>query len=742
VGDETTESGLVQDLTHRAAPRTRARHRKTPLSSTEPQAAPVLTFAGVTAHAPGGRRLLDDVSFAVQRGSMVAVVGPTGAGKTSLARALTGALALRSGAIHLDGVDLAEDPSRRRRIAYVPQGDVLHGSLPLARTVDYAASLRVPRGTRRAERVQLVESALAELGLEHHAGNAVDTLSGGQRKRANIAAELVSGPDVIVLDEPTSGLDPGYEKSVLSRLRRLADSGRTVIAITHSTAAIRQCDRVLYLATGGRVAYFGPPSGASEYFGDSDTAEVFLALDEADEATDWKHRFRSHPAYNRYVRPILDGHPSVTTESAAVDPVGSRWTTQFLTVVRRQIDLLRSDRRHLGLLLLQGPLLGLLLRLVLAPDSLRTVPGTTRVFPRAETAAAFVALSATWLGASNAVREIVKERHIVRREVDAGLAPSAYVCAKALVLGLLTVVQTAVLATIALSAQSLPALGAVHGSRIELAVAGALVGLAAMCLGLILSSVVTTPDRALALLPMVLVTELALAGAWAADLTTPVLQWLRTLTGARWGVEAIIATVSGSRSAWLTAAVALGLLAASSLATAVVLVRHQNRPAVVRGLGHRAGLAAGALRQRTDLVLGGAAACCIVVAIGAVVVASVTGPSSPTAPLLAAPSLPSVDVVTAEVPVVPDTTAPPVTEAAAVTPAAPPTTVTTAAPPTTAAPTTAAPTTTTTFYVPPPTPTTVLPTPGVQATSASANPWMDWIALWVAMDQFGRTAGG
>lgn len=732
----------MPETTHRAAPRPRTRHRRQPLTTEATLEAPVLRFDGVTAYAPGGRRLLDDVTFAVQRGSMVAVVGPTGAGKTSLARALTGALALHSGSIHLDGTDVAEDVALRRRIAYVPQDDVLHGSLGLARTVTYAASIRVPRGTSRAERAARVQTSLTELGLEGHGSVSVASLSGGQRKRANIAAELVGGPDVIVLDEPTSGLDPGYERSVLSRLRQLADSGRTVITITHSVAAIKQCDRVLYLAAGGRVAYFGPPRGAARYFGRTDEADVFLALDagDTDGGTDWKDRFRSHPAYNRYVRPVLSASGTGAGERTAVDRHRQRWAAQVVTLVRRQVDLLRADRRHLSLLLLQGPLLGLLLRLVLAPDSLRLVPGTTRVHPHAETAAAFIALSATWLGASNAIREIVKERHIVRREVDAGLSPSAYVVAKTMVLGLLTVLQTAVLATVACSAQLPPALGAaLPTGRLELAAAGALVGLAAMALGLLLSSVVTTPDRALALLPMTLVTELALAGAWAADLTGPVLRALRTVTGARWGVEAITATVRSDGAAWAAAASALLVLAATSILLTVLLVHHQTRPAVQRlGWADRAGQAATALRQRGDVLLGSAAACCILVAVGALAVAATARGGAPApGPELAAPVLeaPAVDAPTA-----PDTTVAAIAPPAPVTTVAvPPATATTAPAPTTTVPAT----TTTTYYSPPAQPAPTVPSAQpVQATSAgTTNPWMEWIAFWYAVQQYEEANG-
>ena len=235
----------------------RGRHRRSPLQADEH---PILEVAGISARTSGGKVLLDDVSFAVQRGWLVAVVGPTGAGKTSLAQALTGGLAYE-GTVRLEGIALAGAGTRHRdRIAFVPQDDVLHGQLDLGRTLGYAASLRAAPGSGDEERTRRVDSALRELGLHHHAGVPVASLSGGQRKRANIAAELVGQPDVLVLDEPTSGLDPGYEKAVMTSLRQLADAGRTVIAVTHSLAALAHCDRVLYLAEGGRVAYFGPPA--------------------------------------------------------------------------------------------------------------------------------------------------------------------------------------------------------------------------------------------------------------------------------------------------------------------------------------------------------------------------------------------------------------------------------------------------------------------------------------------------
>ena len=502
------EGEEVPTTTHHASPRSRGRHaRRTPLRAT---AAPILEVSGVTADAPGGRLLLDDVSFAVQRGWLVAIVGPTGAGKTSLARALTGNLGLQSGSIRVDGVELTESGSRgprpRRLRPAGRRAPRFPGPGPHPAVQRVAAGAAGCRGT--GERDRRVDAALAELGLEHHAGVAVASLSGGQRKRANIAAELVGQPDVLVLDEPTSGLDPGYEKAVMTSLRDLADAGRTVIAVTHSMQALEKCDRVLFLAEGGRVAYFGPPARAAAYFGRGDAADVFLALD-TEPGQAWKERFRAHPAYAEVSpdappgahHPGPDGHWSPRGARArpgrrsSASSCGARWPCSAPTGGTWPSCSCR-DRSS-----------GLLIWLVVQSDSLRTIPH----FPghatdAAETVAMFVAMSATWLGASNAVREIVKERHILRREVDAGLFPSAYVASKAIVLGLVTMAQTTVLTLIACASQHPSASGALLGSgRVELAVVGALVGLAGTALGLLLSALATSPDKALALLPMTLV---------------------------------------------------------------------------------------------------------------------------------------------------------------------------------------------------------------------------------------------
>jgi ABC-type multidrug transport system ATPase subunit len=586
----------------RSAAAAAAARRRRRLSPAAGVSSAMVVVDGVTARAADGTALLDDVSFSLRRGWLVAVVGPTGAGKTSLANVLSGMAGLEAGTIHLDGLDVATaDAGTRRRVAYVPQDDLLHASLDLRRTLGYAASLRSHQGHRGTLGAGRVDAVLDELGLQGCAHLPISVLSGGERKRANVAVELVADPEVLVLDEPTAGLDPGFEKSVFATLRQLADRGRTVVVVTHSVRALPVCDRVLFLAPGGRVAFFGPPRAAARYFAQPDPADVFLALHDQPGRT-WQERFRSHPAYARYVngtQTTPDDHATTdhaTTDRAATDraatvrrihrpaathrPPGRR--CQLVTLLRRHLDLMRADRRNLTMLAVAGPLLGLLLWAVLTPGGLHP-PGPSWPLgpppPDPRTIAMFLAVSATWLGAANAIREIVKERRIVRREHRAGMSLGVYLSSKFLAIGAVTVSQVVFLTLVATARQDPPGAGAVLGSgTAEIATIAALTGLAAVALGLLLSALVSSPEKAMTILPFVLVTQLVFAGPWTAISTTPGLRELRALTGAHWGGQAIQATVTGNATAWWTATATLLALTIGALTIAHTLLHHHNRP--------------------------------------------------------------------------------------------------------------------------------------------------------------------
>ncbi len=282
----------------------------------------------------GTKQLMHEVSFQLPARSLLAVVGPSGAGKSTLLNALTGFRPADSGTVWYAGRDLyASYDELRRRIGYVPQEDLLHTTLSVRKALEFGAQLRFPPDVTEAERTARVDEVLAELGLTQHANTQVARLSGGQRKRTSVALELLTKPSLLYLDEPTSGLDPGLDKSVMQSLRTLADDGRTVVVVTHSVANLDVCDFVLMLAPGGYVAYFGPPSGALAYFGKTDFADVFLAL-EATPGPEWDERFRASKLY----RASAGGPPGRTGEGRAPrHPPAVRSVEQLATLTRRYL---------------------------------------------------------------------------------------------------------------------------------------------------------------------------------------------------------------------------------------------------------------------------------------------------------------------------------------------------------------------------------------------------------------------
>ena len=495
-----------------------------------------------------GRTLVDDVSFSLRERSLVAIVGPSGSGKSSLLGALSGIRPARRGALFYGGRDLyAGYDELRHRIGLVPQEDVLHRELSLGRALEYSTRLRFPADVPRDARQARVDEVLAELGLAAQAGVRIDRLSGGQRRRASVAIELLTKPSLLFLDEPTSGLDPGYERTLMELLRSLADGGRTVVVVTHSIQSLHLCDRVLVLAPGGRPAYFGPPQLAPAYFGHDDLQRVFQDLSSA--SVDWAARFRAHPDHARFVGGAVARRGTdegVEGEAAAVPLMRSSSRRQLTTLSRRYVESLASDRRSLALLLLQAPVLGLIMLAALPAGQLDPPDdGELRLAAKGGLVLLTVVMGATWLGASNAVREIVKELPIFRRERAAGLSIPAYLGSKALVLSGITIVQAVVLVSIATARQGGPLDAVLLGLPfVELLLAVSLAGVAAVALGLLVSSLASRIDRAMAVLPVLLIVELILAmgSVFPEVVERPGLRQISLLASTQWGFAASAST--------------------------------------------------------------------------------------------------------------------------------------------------------------------------------------------------------
>src|SRR5580704_7345426 len=366
---------------------------------------------------PGGKVLLDHVSFPIPERSLVGVIGPSGAGKSTLLGALTGTRPATEGAVLYDNRDLYTHYAElRHRIGLVPQDNILHEQLKPKRALRYAAELRFPGDTSRAERDRRVDEVIDELSLTAHCNTRTAAMSGGQQKRVNVALELLTKPSLLFLDEPTSGLDPGLDKSVMELMSGLAKDGRTVIIVTHSVINLDVCDRLLVLVPGGRVAFYGPPADGLRYFGKAGWAEVFQSF-EAEPDRDWAGDFRRSPYYAENVAGGLAQQvPEGARESPGRPPAPRGALAQVSTLCRRYLSVIASDRSYLILLGVMPLVIGALLRAVPSPEGLAGKPGTNA---GASTVLLVLVIGACFIGAANSVRKLVNERPIYAREPTA-----------------------------------------------------------------------------------------------------------------------------------------------------------------------------------------------------------------------------------------------------------------------------------------------------------------------------------
>ncbi|BBY06747.1 ATP-binding cassette domain-containing protein [Mycobacterium noviomagense] len=498
--------------------------------------------SGLTAHGLGlsidGHTLLTDVSFTARPGTLTAVIGPSGAGKSTLVKLIGGTTAPSAGVVSFDGHDVhAEYASMRSRIGMVPQDDVVHRQLTVEQALNYAAELRLPPDTSAADRRQVVARVLDELELTPHRKTRVDKLSGGQRKRASVAMELLTGPSLLILDEPTSGLDPALDRQVMTMLRRLADAGRVVIVVTHSLTYVNMCDQILLLAPGGKTAFADPPQQIGPAMGTTDWADIFARVSTD---PDGVHRafMARHPAAPR--------QPS-TTEGAVplgTPPHTSLWR-QVSTIARRQMRLIRADRGYFAFLAVLPFVLGALLL---------AVPGNTGLGvanPRGaqpnEPSDILILLNvaAVFMGTALTIRDLVGERMIFKREQAVGLSASAYLLAKVLIYSLAALIQTAILTTILVVGRGAPTRGAVLlGNGVaELYATLAATAITSAMVGLALSSLARSTEQILPMLVVAIMVSMVLAGGLIPVTGRIGLSQASWLLPARWGLAASASTV-------------------------------------------------------------------------------------------------------------------------------------------------------------------------------------------------------
>jgi ABC transport system ATP-binding/permease protein len=452
---------------------------------------PSVRVAGVSQHARG-RQILHDISFSIVPGELVAIAGGSGAGKTTLLKAMAGLRRPTAGSVAL--------APNGANIGFVPQEDIVHRELPLRRTLRYAAQLRLPAATTAAEIDAVVDRTLRDLDLLDRADVRVADLSGGQRKRASIGVELLTRPEVFFLDEPTSGLDPATSAEVLAVLRRLADTGVTVVLTTHAPAELDHCDRVVFLARDGHLAFAGSPEEARSYFAVSDLSHVYSRLSEAPPQA-WAARWSDLSSEPRSTR-----LPDVVPSADRPPTVGA--VCQWRVLVRRNADVLARNRLTLGVLLGSPVLVIAMMSVLFRPGAFESVDaGSTgpvqMVF--------WVAFAGFFFGLTYGLLQIVGELPVFRREHRAGLGAGAYVAAKITVLlPILTVVAALLLGVLRLLGRLPDAGWHTYGLLLATLVAESL---CALSLGLLASALVHDAAQATLALPMICFPQVLFSGA-------------------------------------------------------------------------------------------------------------------------------------------------------------------------------------------------------------------------------------
>ena len=470
----------------------------------------------------GDRQLLNDINFHLGPRTLTAIVGPSGAGKSTMLNVITGRTTPSQGEIVIGGRNLHKEyGDLSQRIGLVPQADILHTRLTVKQALTYGAALRFPSETSAAEREERVLEVMEKLELTPRADLRIDKLSGGQRKRASIGLELLTKPSILVLDEPTSGLDPGLDAHVMETLRKLADDGQTVVLVTHSVDNLNFCDNVILLASGGRIAYAGPSSTVFTALGKSSWAEVFRLLS-SPEALLLSSKKRS-------------GVVSSTSQIAQEKIKKQSWIKQLATLSARYLRVIASDKYYLGLLAAIPVLVGAIC--YATAGELGLGPGLPNesglvLNPIARSTLMILILGTVFIGLSTAIQEIIKENPIRLREKSVGIRSGTYLMSKVLVLGVITTLQTMIFAAIVQFNRPLPEQGVFFSNAyLEILLIVNLLGLASMCLGLVISALLSSTEQAMPILVGLTMGQVVLSGA---------------LPGKNEGIMALLAPLSPS----------------------------------------------------------------------------------------------------------------------------------------------------------------------------------------------------
>ncbi|CAI5992407.1 unnamed protein product [Closterium sp. NIES-65] len=501
--------------------------------------------------------ILDNLTGYVKAGSFLAIMGPSGSGKTSLLNVLAGRV-MKSGAkTSLSGQVLVNgrprDESFRRISAYVMQDDLMFSTLTVWETLQTAAMLRLPSTTPKAQRLQLAESIIAELGLSKARNTPIGNemirgVSGGERKRTNIAVEMLSNPSLVFLDEPTSGLDSFQALNVMSALSDLSKSGRTVISTIHQPrSSIFALFENLLLLSEGRMVFFGQAVDSIDYFSRHgftcpehfNPADYFMdmiSVDRRDEQRETDSTARIAELTSSYepareVRPDLHQksmeEQAEATEGMKYSKYASSWGTQLAVLTKRSWLQVTRDRLPIAIAYVQAMVMMVMICILYSNTSAAPQQNMTgSLF--------FISLFLAFNGIFQMITTFPLEKGVVNRERASNTyRVTAYYPAKVLSewpIRIGPVIVFGIIAYWPIQYQRV-------ASKFFLFLVICMLEFTAMNgLGILIGSIAPTPQLALAMGPLFTVVLMLFGGFYVNLDSIPVwIRWVRYLSPIQWG---------------------------------------------------------------------------------------------------------------------------------------------------------------------------------------------------------------
>lgn len=450
----------------------------------------------------GGRKfILTDVNLTVEPNEFIAVIGGSGAGKSTVMNAMSGFEQATSGSVYVNNIDLYKNYQvLKNMIGYVPQQDIIYENITLFKMLEYSAKMRMPEEITREERINRINEVLSMVELTEHKDKFIRSLSGGQKKRASIAVELLADPGLFFLDEPTSGLDPGTEASLMKTLNRLAkNKGKTIVMVTHTTQNLHLCDKILFMGRGGKVCFYGSPSECMDFFGVNNLTEIYNKTTTDREVDFWANKYIKE--YGNVEKNNYSGVNKKSDKGKKSSPV-----RQFIILSARYMTLIKNDIQRLLMIFLQPILIAILIALV-ASDDVFDLYNSTRSILFA------VSCAGIWVGLFNSIQEICKERNILKREYMANLRLGCYVMSKFAVQFIISIIQSLIMILMFYALVKGPDSGPITETGfLEMFITMLLTIFSSTAIGFVVSALSKNSDKAMTVAPFLLIIQLLFSG--------------------------------------------------------------------------------------------------------------------------------------------------------------------------------------------------------------------------------------